>query len=229
MDFLKSWIELVRDFRSGQFWWSLAVLVTFADWYLLVRFDTGVLGWMETVPALAEVQFSGSRAAEVLYFATVAALSWFYLLPVLVVPLWKKVMFEVNWRLSADYRDSPSRKAGWRYLPGVKQWAALVGNPVLYAYCEARRREIAERSHQLTCALGIALFSFLAVFADVKGGSSLAGMAMAAWRALAEGWQFVLVVAALPGGIFLGIILSARWERFDPYIQLPDDFGDMDL
>lgn len=226
MDFFKSWLELVRDFRSGQFWWSLALLINFADWYFLVRFDTGVHGWMETLPALSEMQFTGARVAEVAYFVAAAAASWFYLLPLLVVPLWQKAMFELNWRLSPDYRNSPSRKAGWRWLPGVQQKAALAGNAVLYAHCTARQTEIAERRHQLTCLLGIVFFGFLAACSDATGISSLTGVAIVAWQGLAGGWQFLLAVASIPGVMALGIIISARWARSDPYIQLQEQSAD---
>lgn len=220
----KSWVELIRDVRSGQFWWSLALLVSFADLYLVVRFETGLLGWMNTVPGFFEIQFTGAKVTEVLYFIALVALAWFYLLRVLVVPLWQKAMFELNWRLSIDYRRLPSRHAGWRYLSDVKRRAAVNGNAVLYAHCTARQREIDELRHQLTCALGIVLFSLMAAMADTNGGCSLGGAAMVAWQTSAKVWQFVLMIAALPGGMLLCTILLAEWECLAHCIKMPDDY-----
>ena len=222
MEFLKSWFDLLREVRSGQFWWSLALLACFADWYLLVRFDTGLIGWIHSLPAFAEMSFRGYSVSEGLHFAGAVALTWFYLLPLVVVPLWKRAMFELNWFLFDDYRNSPKRKGGWRLLSTIQATAALSANSVLYDHCLNRAQEIAERRHQLTCLLGIALFCALAMFADVSGESSLAGGAISSWMALPTGMQLVVFLISMPAIAVLVIIANDQNARFDHYIRLPE-------
>lgn len=222
MEFLKSWLELIRDLRSGLFWWALALLASFADCYLLMRFDTGLLVWLNEVPKVFEVDVTGPRLLEAAGFVVAANLVWFYLLPLVVVPLWRKSMFELNWRLPSDYRLSPSRKDGWHWLPAVQRKAAIEGNAVLFAYCEARQKEVVWRRHLLSCVLGSLFFGFLAMLLDVTDGSSLIGTAISAWYGLSIGWQSALFATSMPGAAVLWLIISEQKAYYDPYIFLGD-------
>lgn len=226
MDFLKSWLDLLRDVRSGQFWWSLALLACFADWYLLVRFDAGLIDWINSSPAFTKMPNSGISITEVLYFAGAVALTWFYLLRLVIVPLWKKAMFELNWFLFNDYRNLPMQKNGWRLLSTTMERAALSANAVLYDHCQTRIREIAEHRHQLTCLLGIVLFCSLAMFCEAPGENSLAGLALRAWLALPKSKQLLLLVISMPAIAVLGVIASDQNDKFEPYIHLPERGAD---
>lgn len=222
MEFFKSWFEILRDFHSGKFWWSLALLACFADCYLILFFNVGLVAWIRALPAFSEVSFTGSVALAIACFTTLAALAWFYLLPLVIVPLWQKAMFELNWRLSTDYRHSPMEKAGWRWLPSIQREAAIAGNALLLEYCKERDRVVAERKHQLTCLLGIAFFGVLALCADATGARSLPALMLNAWSGFSSGLQFLLLLLAMPGIMVVGIIVGDEDAKFSRYIYLPE-------
>jgi hypothetical protein len=221
MELIKSWIELVRDFSSVQIWWLIGVLVCAADWWLLVRFDTGLL---DAVSLGNEFMLNQNInfLPETIYFLMFFAAIWLYLLPLVIVPSWKRLMFEFNYRTSSEYRNSPSLKEGWHLLRSIELRAAVEDNATLYSHCQLRREELMRRRYQLACSLGILAIGLTAPLLDAGTGNSLLGHAVQVFETLTAWRQVIVLFALMPGAILLLLIVGDKSDCFDPYICLPD-------
>jgi hypothetical protein len=221
-ELFKSWVDLIRELNSSQLWLTLAFGACFADWWLLMRFDTGLLGLLGSDKNFFISRLGAHWPLELAYFAVAIGLAWFYLMPMVIVPIWRKLVFEFRWRWAADDQAYPSEKNGWYWLPHVMRSAAVDGNSVLHELCKARQREISLRRHQLTCVLGMLLFGILAVFFDSAGGNSLLAEVGKAWDGLTKIRQLLLIVVSAPGAFVLFIIVGESSADYDVYIHLPE-------
>lgn len=223
---LKTLADLLREVRSGSLWFAILFWLVFADAYLLWRFERSLPAVVQADPSVLVAAAGAGWMGELCIAVGSAAAAWFYLLPLVLVPLWRWGLFVVSLRVPewlAAERRWPDARSGWVLLEATRRRAVLGNNPLLLAACGQRVVDARARSGRLGCVLGMLLFGALAAWlAGGATGPSLLGAGAARFEAL-PGWLMFLASAALvPGGMYLGSVLTDQGADFDHCIHLPE-------
>lgn len=224
-DFLRGWLDLIRQVAAAQVWLSLTLLVSFTDWYLLAFWDVSLLRLLAQDPQRWLSVLGGEGATPGVTDAAAlvagAVLAWFFGLPLLEF-VWRYAVQEValRWPDLIEFRW-PSSKKGWRHVDELTERAALDGNGVLMAWCDMQRQSQAQRQGVARCLLGVAAFQVLAVFVSSPDSGVSLGLealmvfdGLPPWKALLWFTLGLLLVV----GMFTVLLRHAL--SFDGYVRL---------
>lgn len=228
---LETFKELVKSLTAARLptgWLLLLPSAAFLDLYGIAHFHRSLLTFLQGDPQSMSAVFGSRWIAEVSLVACVAATAWFYLLPLVVVPLWRAIVFLVKSKLPewVVERARPSVRDGFLLVRWARDKAITSNNPLLLAECERKKASARQREFLIASLLGFLLFSLGAAFAaDNVSGSSLFGVMTDELHERA-GLTVIVVLLAMPGLALAWSVLMDGGLEQDSYIHLPDLVGE---
>jgi hypothetical protein len=136
----KSLLDFVREMRSGDTWLLIVLAITFVDLYCILHFERSLVAVLHLDPAQLVGWMRPRWLAEAAQLLVAAVAVWFYLLPLVLVPLWRWLNYlsRVHGPEWLPSKELPRLRDGWKYLPSVRRQAIRENNPLLLAACEER-------------------------------------------------------------------------------------------
>lgn len=225
LSFVKTLFDLPREVRSASTWLVLLLALFWADAYCIGRFERSLVSLLQVEPAQILAIVGPRWLAETLWATIAAVATWFYVLPTVVVPLWRWSLFIVrrwlpDWMLDETW---PSQDQGWHQVRKMRRRAIAEKNSLLLAACEERRSVAEHREQGLRCVLGILIFATTAwLAANDATGASLLGKCFDRVARLHWLWSIPLTPVTMPALALTWAVLVDRGQQFDDYICLPD-------
>jgi hypothetical protein len=223
LSFLKTILDLPRDARTASSWLLVLLLLVEGDAYLILRFDQSLMTFLQKEPAQMSA-FLGQRwPKEALMASAATVATWFYFLPIVIVPSWRAMLHLADLHLPEWIWSTRqlSRKAGWRWVIGERRRAVVEKNAMMLAECDARRSAAVNREFRLRCTLGILMFTAAAAcFANETTGASLSGELLNHVEQLPRLLQLLLCFAMLPAIAVTVSVLTDKGAEFDEYINV---------
>lgn len=223
LDILKKLLDLPSEARLGSTWLVVLTVVLGVDAYAIARLDQSLLTLLRQSPELMAAAFQGHWPIELFFALTAAVVTWFYLLPLVVVPIWSWLVdrtraFMPEWLEPFVW---PERSKGWQRLTTVRLQAIEQNNALLLSACDERARAARSREMVLRCVLGVFLFTTVAgVSASDASGPSLLGGLVEWVMTLSPLWHGIAFIVALPAFALVWAVLVERGAHLDGYIQL---------
>lgn len=223
--FLKSVIELAREADSAGSRWTAVALLFWIDAYTARRLGVSLVSLVELSFQPLSVLPASRWAAEGFYISLAFAAVWFYLMPSVVVPLWRWLTFNLRLKFPGLLGESAlyARSKGWRVVRSLRVEAARENNGLVFALCEERIRFGKAREHRLACVLLASTCAAMGYF----GSSDASGPALAEWfvsllAAQPRVIQPLLFFALMPGVAYIATVLLDSDAGAELVINLGD-------
>ncbi|GEM_PF-6358099 len=222
---LKTLLELLREVRSGSTWLAIVLALAFADLYAIAHFEHSLVVVVQADPARLMPALGSRWLAELIWAVSAAAITWFYVLAMVLVPLWHWLLYIARLHLPGwlTSRAWPRSDGGWHWVDAVRRCAIAEGNALLLGICEERRLRARTRDRRLTCVLGSLIFMLAAAcLATDATGPSLLGAATDAFGHLPKFAAFVSYFMLFPGAAYVLAVLFEHGVEYDDRVYLPE-------